>query len=76
MVIRREGYETLKTHWDVRPPWFQLVPLDFFAEVLWPGHVHDTHARHFVLEPQQLPKASELIERALTIREQALTARP
>ena len=72
VVIRQEGYTTLKTHWNVKPPWYQIPPLDFFAEVLWPGHLHDTHSAHFVLEPQELPTAEELIGRAMETRDAAL----
>ena len=75
VIIRKEGYETLKTHWEIRPPWYQLVPFDFFAEVLWPGHLHDAHSRHFVLEEQELPTPEELLERAGEVRKHALDRR-
>ena len=75
VVIRKEGYETLKTHWEIKPPWYQHIPFDFFAEVLWPGHVRDAHARHFVLGEQVIPTEEELIERAEQTRELALEAR-
>ena len=75
VVIRKEGYKTLKTHWDIKPPWYQLIPFDFFAEVLWPGHIHDAHARHFVLQDQELPTPEELVQRAEETREKALEAR-
>ena len=64
VIIRKEGYKTLKTHWDIKPPWYQRIPIDFFAEVLWPGHVHDTHETHFVLEKQEWPTSEELVKRA------------
>lgn len=72
VVIRKEGYETLKTHWEVKAPWYQQIPFDFFAEVLWPGNIHDMHARHFVLEPQSLPTEEELMDRAAELRSEAL----
>jgi hypothetical protein len=75
VIIRKDGYKTLKTHWNIKPPWYQVVPVDFFAEVLWPGHIHDVHTRHFVLEPAEPPTQDELIERATETRQQALDAR-
>ena len=75
VLIRKKGYETLKTHWDVKPPWYQIIPIDFLAEVLWPGHLHDRHDRHFVLRVAELPDRDELIGRALETRKQALDTR-
>ncbi len=75
VVIRKEGYETVQTHWEVKPPWYQIIPLDFFAEVLWPGYLHDAHSRHFVLEPGELPTPQEVTERALEMRGRALDRR-
>ena len=71
VIIRKEGFQTLKTHWDIKAPWYQLVPIDFLAEVLWPGHIHDVRERHFVLEEQQWPTAEELLERAAEARGRA-----
>jgi len=72
VVIRKEGYETLKTHTLVPAPWYQHIPIDFFAEVLWPGYVHDHHDRHFVLEPDKVITSDELIEQANRIRRRAI----
>ena len=72
VIIRKEGHETLHTNWEIKPPWYQIIPLDFFAEVLWPGQIHDVRERHFVLQPQELPTTEELIERAEETRSRAL----
>jgi hypothetical protein len=74
VTLRKEGYETLHTNWTVKAPWYQWVPFDFFSEVLWPGHLHDQHARHFVLEPARTPSEEELVGRAVETRERALDA--
>lgn len=71
VVVRKEGFETLKTHWQIKAPWYQWIPFDFFAEVLWPGNIHDVHTKHFVLEPQSLPTPEELTERATELRTDA-----
>ncbi len=75
VIIRKEGYETLKTNWRIDPPWYQVMPLDFFAEVLWPGEFHDQREHHFVLEPAVAPTQEELISRALETRKRALDPR-
>jgi len=75
VTIRKEGFETLQTNWTIKPPWYQHIPLDFFTEVLWPGQLHDTHSRHFVLEPAKIPTQEELIGRAGETRDRALDAR-
>ena len=75
VIIRKEGYKTLKTHWEIKPPWYQVIPIDFVAEVLWPGHIHDEHSRHFVLDPAETPTQEELIDRALETRKRALDPR-
>lgn len=75
VVIRKEGYETLATDWHVDPPWYQVIPIDFFAEVLWPGQLHDIHTHHFQLEPAVVPDTEKLIGRAEELRERALDTR-
>jgi len=72
VIIRKEGYKTLQTHWNVKPPWYQWIPFDFFAEVLWPGWIHDAHAQHYILEPAEKSTADEVISRAEEARERAL----
>jgi hypothetical protein len=74
VVIRKEGYQTLQTNWTIEPPWYQWIPFDFFAEVLWPGWVHDLRTQHFALTPATAPTEEEVIERAEGVRQDALGA--
>jgi len=64
VIVRKEGYATLKANWSVKAPWYQVPPIDFFAEILWPGRIHDVRENHFVLTPQDLPSSEELLGRA------------
>lgn len=75
VIIRKEGYETLQTHWLIEPPWYEVIPIDFLAEVLWPWWLHDVHKRHFELKPFDPPGAEELVNRATELRARALDAR-
>ena len=36
-------HESAEREIPVRPPWYQIIPLDFFAEVLWPVTIEDVH---------------------------------
>jgi len=71
VIVRKPGYQTLKTHLLVRQPWYQIPPIDFFAEVLWPGHIHDQHEGNFELQPESLPEIADLIDRAKAMRRDA-----
>ena len=71
VVVRKPGYQTLKTHMEVRQPWYQVPPIDFFAEVVWAGRIHDQHEAEFALQPESLPEISELIDRAKAMRQDA-----
>jgi len=72
VTIRKEGFTTLQTNWEIKPPWYEWIPFDFFAEVLWPGQLHDQHEQHFVLQPAESPTQEELLQRATEMRDQAL----
>ena len=72
VIIRKEGYKTLQTNWNIKAPWYQWIPIDFFAEVLWPALIHDSRTQHYVLEPAVQASADEVIKRAEETREQAL----
>ena len=36
-----DGYRTEKVLRKLSPPWYQLPPLDFITETLWPGEIRD-----------------------------------
>lgn len=75
VVIRKDGYETLHTHWRIDAPWYQWIPVDFFTEVLWPGECHDQRSRHFELAPVSPTDTDALVARAREIRKRALDPR-
>jgi hypothetical protein len=71
IVIRKEGYETLKTHANLKAPWYEVPPLDFFSEIA-PWTYHDKRYVHFKLEKLQLPPDDELIRRASDMEQRNL----
>ncbi len=71
VILRLDGYETLTTHHELMPPWYELPGIDFFAEVLYPVHIHDERSMHFTLQPAAPPNRDALLERAQELRARA-----
>lgn len=68
---------------ELTAPWYQLFPVDFFFEVLWPGRIVDTH--EFVIHlpaAEKAPSATgseaaeEIVHDAEQYREESLSAVP
>jgi len=72
IIIRKEGYQTLQTHKRIHPPWYQVPPFDFMAEVLSPVTYHDRHELEYALEPRQYPTTQQLLEQASSFRDRTL----
>jgi hypothetical protein len=62
--INKEGYETLKTHRELKGPWYDKFPFDFFAQILNPKRIVNSYEWTFTLAPKQLPTREALIEDA------------
>ena len=65
------------------PPWYELFPMDFFSEVLWPGTLVDRHTLDLQLSaPQEryqlrgVGAAREVREEAEEYRRESLSAIP
>ena len=57
--LYRDGHRP-QTRWlELKRPWYQWIPLDFFAELLDPRTHVDRHDFHFPLEPQDRPPLGE-----------------
>lgn len=72
LVARKEGYETLDTHFRVKRPWYQVPGIDFLAEVVSPRKRHDVHERSFTLTPATEPTDEELKDRSESFRVQSV----
>lgn len=72
VILRKEGYETLKTHQRLKAPWYQLPGIDFFTELLLPIRFHDRQEMAFDLQPAEPVDTEQLIEEAKTLRDEAL----
>ena len=61
------GHETLKTNFNVTPPWYEVPPLDLFSE-LAPWTYHVRRATHYTLEAKKPIDNEELYQRAEDLR--------
>jgi hypothetical protein len=68
--IHKNGYELLDTHRKLKAPLHDHFPLDFFTQILYPGHIVDAYEWTFALSPQEYPARAELIENGEFLRSQ------
>lgn len=68
VVLRKEGYETLFTSVDIKPPVYQYPGIDFFVEMA-PGYYHDKRGEVFRLVKKQTPSEVDLLKRADEMKE-------
>jgi hypothetical protein len=72
VVIRKDGYETLKTAQDAPAPFYQWPGFDFISECLLPFTITDRHQWKFELTTHAPVEAQELIDRAKSLRDETL----
>jgi hypothetical protein len=68
--ISKDGYETLNTHRKLNAPLHDYPPLDFFAQILYPGRIVDAYEWTFDLAVKEYPTREELIEQGESLRTQ------
>jgi hypothetical protein len=66
--IFAEGFEPLTVKQPLPAPWYQVPPLDFFFDNLWPWELRDERIVQFDLQPQLIVPNEQLIERAEMLR--------
>jgi hypothetical protein len=64
----KDGYETLETSQKLKAPLHDYPPLDFFAELIYPGRIVDSYEWTFDLSPKRYPTREELIQQAEALR--------
>jgi hypothetical protein len=50
IILEKPGYHRERLIVSLRPPWYEQLPIDLFAEALWPGRLYDIRTYPFVLE--------------------------
>ncbi|MEJ2703595.1 MAG: PEGA domain-containing protein [Sedimentisphaerales bacterium] len=68
--ITKEGYETLNTHRDLKGPWYDAFPFDFFAQIVDPHRIMDSYEWAFDLSPRQPISREQLIQDARDMQKQ------
>ncbi len=68
--ISKEGYETLNTHRELKGPWYDKFPFDFFAQIVSPKRTVDKYEWTFTLEEKKQINPQELVEKAQRLRSQ------
>ncbi|MDE1889168.1 MAG: hypothetical protein KGI30_02780 [Planctomycetota bacterium] len=70
-------YERKIVYEKIKPPFYQIFPLDFFSELVIPGNLKDEHYFSYQLDPlAQLPKEElqkRVMKNAADLREQLNT---
>ena len=69
--VVKDGYRHEKILRRFNPPWYQLPPLDFVTDTLWPKKIRDERIVDITMVPQQLMSSDELQARANGLRVQA-----
>ena len=75
VVVRKDGFKTIKTKKKIAAPWWQFPPIDLVAEIT-PGQKIDEHTLNFTLTPQEEFSASAIMGRAVELRKQLPTTQP
>lgn len=72
VTIRKEGFETLKTHRKLDRPLHDKFPFDFFAQLIDPRQIVDSYEWSFELAPASPTDRADLIKAAQTLRTEAV----
>ena len=68
--VSKEGFETLVTHRELKGPWYDKFPFDFFAQVVNSKRIVDEYKWTFELQERQPPVREELIKKAEALKTQ------
>ncbi len=71
ITLRRDGYETLKTHAELNAPVYEWPGLDLLSE-LAPWTYRDVRYLHYDLQPFTPADPDKLLDRAVEMRNETL----
>jgi hypothetical protein len=64
----KDGYETLTVRQPFPLPWYQVFPLDFVTENLWPGEIRDERVVDLAMQPAGTASPESIVSRAEQVR--------
>ena len=67
----KPGYETLTVLQKFPKPWYQVFPIEFFSDNLWPFRATDRNNFTYQMQPHVIAPVEELLERADNLRTQS-----
>ncbi len=73
--LLKDGFETRTEFLDLRAPWYQKFPLDFFSDNLLGRHISDHRDFRFELQPKQSDVSTDVMQRGRSLRSEALHGR-
>ncbi len=68
--ISKPDFETLNTHRELKGPWYDHFPFDFFAQTVNPKRIIDSYEWTFELSPKQQISREELVQKAREMKKQ------
>lgn len=66
-----DGYRTEKIMRKFSPPWYQIPPLDFLSETLWPREIRDERVVDIAMVPAQVAERDVVLASGQELRLQA-----
>ena len=69
--LMKDGYETVTVNQGFPAPWYQIPPLDFITENLWPREIRDERFVDFELVPQANVVMDDVLSQADQLRSAA-----
>ncbi len=67
----KDGFETLTVRQPFPLPWYQVFPLDFVTENVWPGEIRDERVVDLAMTPMMATPPEEVVARAEQARASA-----
>ena len=71
ITLMKDGYRTETLFQKIPPPWYEIPPLDFLVENVYPLEQRDERIVDVQLVPEELMPQQKLIDRAQALRESA-----
>ena len=66
--LEKDGFKTVKVSERIRAPWYQKIPLSFFADNFAGREIRDERMLDFELEPRTQVQENLLLDRATDMR--------
>ncbi len=60
ITLMKEGFQTKHIQQEIKAPWYQYPPIDFFAESIWPWQLTDIRPLHYEMQPLLQPNLDEI----------------